>query len=139
MTLPVAAAASPLPIAASLLLAIYLAALAVLAPRELSFINSLPRAQRASFIVQDVLLQLCIFMVLVPALMLPGLGSLVATRFALAVIIAGFGLLWLTVIWMMLARQRYVHQLLRDATRESREQLEKLKSKLEHHQEDNGE
>jgi len=138
MTPCIAATSSPLPIAASLLLAIYLAALAVLAPRELSFINGVPRPQRASFIVQDVLLQLCILMVLVPALLLPGLGSLGATRLALAVIIAGFGLLWLTVIWMMLARQRYIHQLLRDATRDSRKQLERLKSELDRQQEENG-
>jgi hypothetical protein len=135
---PIAATPSALPIASSLLLLIYLAALAILAPRELSFINSIPRGRRAAFIAQDVILQLCILMVLVPSLLLTRLDSLSSTRLALITVVTGFALLWLTVIWMVYARQRYVHQLLRDATRESREHLEQLKSKLEQYQEENG-
>jgi len=135
----VAATSSALPLAASLLLLIYLAALAILAPRELSFLSSVPRAQRAAFIAQDIILQLCILMVLVPSLLLAGLDSLASTRLALIVVVSGFALLWLTVIWMAYARQRYVHQLLRDATQESREHLEQIKSKLEQKQEENGE
>jgi hypothetical protein len=134
----IAATPSALPIASSLLLLIYLAALAILAPRELSFISSIPRGQRAAFIAQDVILQLCILMVLVPSLLLTRLDSLSSTRLALITVVTGFALLWLTVIWMVYARQRYVHQLLRDATRESREHLEQLKSKLEENQEENG-
>jgi hypothetical protein len=134
----IAATPSALPIASSLLLLIYLAALAILAPRELSFISSISRGQRAAFIAQDVILQLCILMVLVPSLLLTRLDSLSSTRLALITVVTGFALLWLTVIWMVYARQRYVHQLLRDATRESREHLEQLKSKLEENQEENG-
>lgn len=135
----IAAVQSPLPIAASLLLLIYLAALAVLAPREINFISGVPRPQRTTFIAQDVLLQLCILMVLVPALLLPSLNSLSTARLALIVVITGFGLLWLTVIWMVFARQRYIHQLLRDATRDSREHLDQLRSQLDQQQEDNRE
>jgi hypothetical protein len=135
----IAMSASALQIASSLLLLIYLGALAILAPRELNFLSGVPREQRAAFIAQDLILQLCILMVLVPSLMLTGLDSMESTRLALIVVVTGFGLLWLTIIWMVYARQRYVHQLLRDATRESREQLERLKSQLEQNREENGE
>jgi hypothetical protein len=126
-------------IAALLLLLVYLALVAILTPREINFLRGVPQPQRGVFIAQDVLLQVCILLVLVPAIMFPRFTTQQGAYLALVLIIAGFTLLWITLVWMLVARQRYVHQLLRDATRESREQLARLGSQLKENQEENGE
>lgn len=137
--LALAAEGSAMSIAALLLLLVYVALVAILTPRELSFLSGVPQPPRGTFIAQDVLLQVCILLVLVPAVLFPRFASQQAAYIALIVIIVGFTLLWITVIWMVVARQRYIHQILRDATQESREQLAKLSSQLIENQEENGE
>ena len=116
---------------ALVLLVLYLAAAVVLLPRELVFLREVAQPRRSWFIVQDALLQLSILAVLVPSASAPRLDL---TR--MVIVLAGFTLLWIVAIWMSLARQTYVHHLLREARRESEQQLQRVKQKLEDERED---
>jgi hypothetical protein len=137
--LALAAEGAAMSIAALLMLLVYVAVAAILTPRELTFLSSVAQPQRGFFIAQDVILQVCILLVLVPAVLYPRFVSQPAAYIALIVIIVGFTLLWITIVWMVVGRQRYIHQILREATRESREQLARLSSQLNKEQEENGE
>jgi len=116
---------------ALVLLVLYLAAAVVLLPRELAFLREVAQPRRTWFLVQDLLLQLSILAVLVPS---ASAAELDLRR--MVVVLAGFTLLWIVAIWMSLARQSYVHHLLREARRESEQQLQRIKEQLEDERED---
>lgn len=116
---------------ALVLLVLYFAAAAVLLPRELVFLREVELPRRNWFLVQDLMLQLSILAVLVPSASAPQLDL---TR--MVIVLAGFTMLWIVAIWMSLARQSYVHHLLREARRESEQQLQRVRQKLEDERED---
>jgi hypothetical protein len=117
-----AAGAAPdirqLHLAAGLLLVLYLAALAVLTPRELAFLRGVNAQVRGRFILQDLLIQASVLSVLLPSAFLPSLGLS-----AFIAIGAGFGGLWLFTIWAGFSRYAYAFRLLVAAQKEAAEQL----------------
>jgi len=123
--------------AAWVLLAVYGAVALVLLPRELQFLASVKGPQKASFIAQDILLQVCVLLVLVPSALSKS-WSLVSVT----LVMIGFTLLWIVAAWMAFSRRRYVNQLLEESRREGAELLDELARKIREHQlqkEDQGE
>lgn len=116
---------------ALLLLVFYLASAAILLPREAAFLRAVEQPRRTSFVVQDVLLQLSILAVLVPCASAAELDLARVT-----IVLAGFTLLWIVAIWMVWARQSYVQHLLREARRDSEQQLKRIKQQLQDQRED---
>lgn len=116
---------------ALIFLVLYLAAVAILTPRELVFLREAPPPRRSWFIVQDVLLQISIMAVLVPC---ASTAELTLTR--IVIVVGGFTVLWIVTVWMVVARQQYVHHLLREARREGERQLRSLSEQLKDEQED---
>ena len=115
---------------ALLLLTLYLAAAAILAPREFSFLAKVEQPYKRLFITQDILLSVSILGVLLPAALI---GSNTGTRQAIylfTVIGVAFTLLWIVAVWMAVARQRYVLKLLQDSTRDSQAQIARIAEQL---------
>lgn len=119
--LPLAVETMGMQPAAMLLLVLYLAAVLILLPRELAFLRDVKSIQRLWFIVQDVLLQVSILLVLVPCAISKQLDIGKIT-----VVATGFVVLWVVAIWMITARQRYVHQMLKAMRDESERQIKEL-------------
>jgi hypothetical protein len=108
-------------IAASVLLAAYLATAAILLPREMSFLAGVPQPQRGKFIAMDVVIQLCVLAVLLPSIVLERLNLV-----ALIVVVAGFTVLWIVAAINARSRYIYTNKILKDSMQETRKQLERL-------------
>lgn len=108
-------------IAASVLLAAYLATAAVLLPRELNFLKSVDPARRKRFIIMDLLIQLSVLAVLLPNILLPKLNLT-----ALFIVVAGFSLLWIVAAINARSRYIYTNKILKESMQESRKHLEQL-------------
>jgi hypothetical protein len=119
--MPLAIEAMGMQPAAMLLLVLYLAAVLILLPRELAFLRDVKSIRRWWFIVQDVLLQASILLVLVPCAISKQLDI-----GRITVVATGFLMLWVVAVWMIVARQRYVHQMLRAVRDESDRQIKEL-------------
>jgi hypothetical protein len=95
-------------LAALVILAAYLVFALALFPREAQFLRGLETArQRAYFIVQDVLLQLCVL-----ALLLPLGLSAYASRALFMTAFSAFIALWMVVLWVGASRYAYTWRLL---------------------------
>ncbi len=116
-----AESASGARIAASVLLAVYLATAAILLPREMNFLASVSQPQRGKFIAMDVVIQLCVLAVLLPSIILERL-----TLASLYTIVAGFTVLWIVAAINVRSRYIYTNKILKDSMLETRKQLERL-------------
>jgi hypothetical protein len=125
--------ASAMQLAAAALLMLYLAAVAILLPREIAFLREVEPATRAHFIIIDVLLQVGILTVLLPCATRPRLS--LAT---VVVVLSGFALLWVVAIWMMFARRLYVYRLLKAARDENEQRIKDAAAKAKQAKEDTG-
>ena len=114
---------------ALVLLAVYIATALILAPRELSFIRSVEQPLRRQFIVQDILLQICILAILVPSATVNHL-----TPVLMSVVMGGFTLLWLVAVWMAVARQRYINRILEESRREGERLMAELSRRIREEQ-----
>jgi hypothetical protein len=124
-------------LAAGVMLLLYLAAVALLLPREMRFLRSAEPPYRQRFIFLDILLQACILLVLVPCLVSSRLN-----RMTLTLILSGFSGLWLVVLSLAYLRYVYTYRILVMANLEQLKQaqqaLEDRTQRLEQHQDKSG-
>lgn len=112
-------------LAALLLLVLYAAVAVVLLFREITFLRKVDPPTRRLFVAQDILIQVCVLLVLLPCAVMPQLPLT-----GLFIVTAGFALLWLVVIWTAFARYAYVARLLKHARKESEQKLKELVERL---------
>lgn len=113
-------------LAALVLLALYGLTAALLSPREATFLRGVQLPHRRLFIVQDVLMQVCILATLLPCVLLSRLGL-----GALYTVLLGFAGMWFTAIWAAVSRYSYTYRILLgqkgDLTQRLREIFDKVK------------
>ena len=108
-------------IAASVLLAAYLATAAVLLPREVNFLAGVTQPLRGRFIAMDLIIQACVLAVLLPNIIVEQLNLV-----TLYIVLAGFTLLWIVTAINARSRYIYTNRILKDSMQETRQQLEQL-------------
>lgn len=116
---------------ALVLLALFIAAVLIMLPREIRFLAGVDSRRRWQFLVLDILLVATVLAILIP--------STIVEQFSLtglSIMMGLFILLWVVAIWMGIARQRYVKQLLADYQRENEELLRQAVAKIKEEQED---
>ncbi|MCB1221788.1 MAG: hypothetical protein H7A35_08000 [Planctomycetales bacterium] len=117
-------------IPAMILLAVYLAAVVVLFPREMKFLREVQNATtRRIFIVQDIFIQVCILGVLVPAILMKGVNEQNDKLLGLLLILSMTGL-WLCVIWAGWSRYIYTCRILSEGSKRSAEELRRIQELL---------
>jgi len=94
-------------LAALAFLSVYLILGLVLLRREGQFLRSLKPGERWRYIVQDVLLQLCVLAILLPTVLSP-----TPQLWAFYLIFGAFLVLWAVVIWVAASRYSYTWRLL---------------------------
>ncbi|MCH7472037.1 hypothetical protein IIA79_03690 [bacterium] len=109
-------------IAALVALVVYFAVVLVFYGREVRFLASVKAPRRRAFIVQNILIQLCILAVLLPCAAAPQ-----PTPTLLKIVMTGFVSLWVVTIWMSVSRYMYTYHVLLS----TREEMTKIKQKLE--------
>ena len=122
---------------ALVLLVVYAGAALIMLPREIQFLAGVPSPAKGQFITQDILLQASILLVLLPSALSPKL-----TVTGITLVLAGFSVLWVVVIWMVAARRIYVNRLLEESRREGAELLAELNQRIREqqaHEEEPGE
>jgi len=110
--LPLAAAAPDLPwsqvrLGAGLMLILYIVLAAVYGHRELAFLGGLASNQRRNFLLLDLLIQAAVLVVLLPCILASGPSLSLFT-----LILTGFGLLWILVIWNGVARSLFAYKMM---------------------------
>lgn len=112
-------------LAASILLAVYLATALVLLPRELAFLRGVEQPQRKRFLLQDGLLQLSILVTLIPCMCTPRLQLP-----AMYTVLCGFVALWAIALWAAVSRYSYTYRVLLGQRAELTERLKEIFSKV---------
>jgi hypothetical protein len=108
-------------IAALVVTVIYIASVMILLPREVQFIRGVESPWRQRFIIQDVLLTVCILLVLVPASLFRQLPLSL-----LILIVVAFTILWAVVLWTAVSRYVYTYRVLLKWKDESKKELAKI-------------
>ncbi len=118
-------------LAASILLAVYLATGLLLLPREMAFLRGVEQPRRKLFLVQDLLLQLSILLTLIPCMCTQRLQLP-----AMYTVLAGFIALWAIALWAAISRYSYTYRVLLGQRAELSERLQDIFAKVK--QEDKG-
>ena len=112
-------------LAALSFLAVYVVLALLLLRREGQFLRSLKPGERWRYVMQDVLLQLCVLAILLPPVLSPE-----PRLWAFYLIFGAFLALWAIVIWVAASRYSYTWRLLSQARYRGPDSLEGRKADL---------